>query len=111
MSQSFHSAVSSLLCVEDSGSVFSEEVDSVRNEFLGDEVGDNWFLMDHQQILWESLTGLPVHMEDCLVSMIRRESEHMPAGDYLNRLRSGNLDVEARVQALDWIFKVRSFDS
>ncbi|XP_019152313.1 PREDICTED: cyclin-D2-1-like isoform X2 [Ipomoea nil] len=105
MAQSSHSAVLSLLCTEDSGSIFCDEVDGVGNEFLEDGFWDKWIHKNHRNDLWESLTCLPVHSEECLVSMIHRESEHLPARDYLTRLRSGDLIIEARVQALDWIFK------
>nr|GMC48248.1 cyclin-D4-1-like isoform X1 [Ipomoea batatas] len=108
MAESSHSAVSSLLCTEDSGSIFCDEVDCVGSEFLGDEFGEKWFPKNHRINLWESLTGLPVYSEECLVSMIHMESEHLPASDYLTRLRTGDLVIEARVQALDWIFKAHA---
>ncbi|XP_019152311.1 PREDICTED: cyclin-D4-1-like isoform X1 [Ipomoea nil] len=108
MAQSSHSAVLSLLCTEDSGSIFCDEVDGVGNEFLEDGFWDKWIHKNHRNDLWESLTCLPVHSEECLVSMIHRESEHLPARDYLTRLRSGDLIIEARVQALDWIFKAHA---
>ncbi|KAM1620471.1 hypothetical protein ACFXTN_017445 [Malus domestica] len=40
--------------------------------------------------------------------MVKRESEHLPTHDYLRRLRSGELDLSTRREALDWIWKAHS---
>ena len=38
--------------------------------------------------------------------MVEKENQHMPHPDYLNRLRRGDLEVGARTEAVDWIWKV-----
>ncbi|KAL8038391.1 hypothetical protein ABFX02_11G103400 [Erythranthe guttata] len=37
--------------------------------------------------------------------MLERENDHLPRGDYLSRLRSGELDLGLRRDALDWMIK------
>lgn len=54
----------------------------------------------------EPLIPLPFLSEECVGWMIEREREHLPRNDYLMRLRSGELDLSLRREALDWMFKV-----
>lgn len=57
----------------------------------------------------EPLIPLPFLSEDCVSWMLERERQHLPRGDYLSRLRSGELDLSLRREALDWMFKVIFF--
>jgi cyclin D1/2/4 len=41
--------------------------------------------------------------------MVEKECQHLPSGDYLKRLRNGDLGLGARKEAVDWIAKVGSF--
>ncbi|KAG5541845.1 hypothetical protein RHGRI_021628 [Rhododendron griersonianum] len=101
-----------LLCGEDNIGIFSDE--------FGD--GD---LVDEIEPIWnqghhftnnqkgncdgeESLTWLPMQSDECLDSLLKRESDHLPKSDYLNRLRNGDLDLVARREAVDWIGKVHA---
>ncbi|KAI9108014.1 hypothetical protein K1719_020887 [Acacia pycnantha] len=43
--------------------------------------------------------------------MALNERDYLPAGDYLNKLRTGVLDSGARKEAIDWIEKVGSRSS
>lgn len=52
--------------------------------------------------------GFPPQTEERVGEMVEREREHLPRGDYLKRLRSGNLDLSVRKEALDWIWKAHS---
>ncbi|XP_052188569.1 cyclin-D4-2-like [Diospyros lotus] len=107
MAPSFDCAVSSLLCAED---IFCDEVD-----FGAVEEGfePSWNQMENNQnqnfdgeeLL---LRGLPMQSDECLALMVKRESEHLPASDYLNRLRTGALDLGARREAIEWIGKVHA---
>lgn len=54
----------------------------------------------------ESPEALPCLTDECIAFMVKRESEHLPRYDYLQRLRNRELDVELRKEALDSIFKV-----
>lgn len=47
--------------------------------------------------------------EETIREMIHKERQHSPRDDYLERLRSGDLDLNVRNQALDWIRKVHHF--
>lgn len=53
----------------------------------------------------------PSEEEENIREMIDRERQHSPRDDYLERLRSGDLDFNVRNQALDSILKVRPFSS
>ncbi|CAN4122366.1 unnamed protein product [Withania somnifera] len=109
-------AVSSLLCAEDNSSIFCNEDDDVGFGFVEDVVEDRWYPRIHRNVqenrrLFDGevfLTGVPLQSDECLVLMIGKEYEHMPAGDYLERLRNGDLDIGARDEILDWIAKVHS---
>ncbi|KAJ6730293.1 CYCLINS [Salix viminalis] len=46
--------------------------------------------------------------DECLVLMVEKECQHLPSGDYLKRLRNGDLDMGARKEAVDWIAKVHA---
>ena len=39
---------------------------------------------------------------------VATEAEHMPREDYAERLRAGGVDLRVRMDAVDWIWKVRS---
>ncbi|GER49769.1 cyclin d [Striga asiatica] len=47
----------------------------------------------------------PCPSVDYIGWMVERESAHMPRDDYLKRLRTGDLDMGLRRQALDWMIK------
>ncbi|KAL8476259.1 hypothetical protein ACS0TY_028795 [Phlomoides rotata] len=49
--------------------------------------------------------AFPCFSDECIAFMVERESVHLPRDDYLHRLRTGELDVQLRKEALDWIFK------
>ncbi|GAU49979.1 hypothetical protein TSUD_238020 [Trifolium subterraneum] len=41
--------------------------------------------------------------------MVDKEKDHLPRDDYLMRLRSGDLDLSVRREALDWIWKAHAY--
>ncbi|XP_051117383.1 cyclin-D4-2-like [Andrographis paniculata] len=53
----------------------------------------------------------PCLSEESVAWMVERENLHLPRNDYLKRLRSGDLDLSFRREALDWIFKASSHHS
>lgn len=117
MAPSMDCAVSSLLCAEDNSSIFCNEDDDVGFGFVEEVVvEDIWYPRIHRngqenRKLFngeEFYTGVPLQSDECLVLMIGKECEHMPAVDYLERLRNGDLDIGARDEILDWIAKVHS---
>ncbi|XP_058224987.1 cyclin-D4-1-like [Rhododendron vialii] len=101
-----------LLCGEDNIGIFSDEFgygDSV------EEIEPIWnqghHLTNNQKGNCdgeEPLTWLPMQSDECLDSLLKRESDHLPKSDYLNRLRNGDLDLVARREAVDWIGKVHA---
>lgn len=44
--------------------------------------------------------------DEVLCLLFERENELLTRGDFLQRLRSGDLDLSVRKEALDWIYKV-----
>lgn len=121
MAPSFDCAVSSLLCAEDN-SIFGddEELGSALLDDSDETLSDHHRnhrsqYIDHHNhhknrnfVVGESAMAiLPLLQSDeVLASMAERESHHLPASDYLKRLVNGDLDLVARNQAVDWIFKV-----
>lgn len=54
----------------------------------------------------EVLIDLPKISEESFSFMVKREIDFLPKDDYLKRLRSGDLDLSVRREAIDWIWKV-----
>ncbi|KAG6401167.1 hypothetical protein SASPL_138013 [Salvia splendens] len=81
------------LCFDDSDSVetFNHEIHHQTNG--GKAEGRSEFI------------PLPFLTEECIGWMVEREREHLPRNDYLVRLRSGELDLTLRREALDWMLK------
>ncbi|KAK1263618.1 Cyclin-D4-1 [Acorus gramineus] len=102
MSPSYDSASSILLCSEDNSSMmgFDEDADGAVEESLFN--GKLCFYGD-------PMTGLfPKPTEESLGLLLGNECEHRPREDYLERLRSGSLDLSVRREAVDWILKVHA---
>lgn len=102
-------AMSSLLCPEDNNSIMGFDDDAgVVNEVGGGGEGEDlclgWF--------WEEvLARAPLLSDECVGLLVEREVEHLAMDGYVERLRSGVLDLSARRDAVDWIVKVRSSTS
>ncbi|KAG6774124.1 hypothetical protein POTOM_021473 [Populus tomentosa] len=105
MAPSFDCTVSSLLCAEDNNSIFDDNdcYDATVEEFEA-----TWHHGNHQIQNQNSGWWLPMQSEECLVLMVEKECQHLPSGDYLKRLRNGDLDLGGRKEAVDWIAKVHS---
>ncbi|KAG6644414.1 cyclin-D3-1-like [Carya illinoinensis] len=106
MAPSFDSAVSSLLCSEDN-SFFDD------NDYgAAEECEATWRHRNNrnhnQDRGFVDRDGLPLQSDEYLASMLEKECQHLPAADYLKRLRSGDLDLGARRRTVDWIFKVHA---
>ena len=110
MAPSFDCAVSSLLCAEDN-SIFYD------NDYFGggaevEEFGTTWnhrcYRNWNQNRVFNGVDedGLPLQSEESVASMVEKERKHLPNANYLKRLQSGDLDLEARKEAVDWIEKV-----
>ena len=106
MAPSFDCTVSSLLCAEDNNSIVD---DNDRYDATVEEFEATWHNGNHQIQNQNCGWWLPIQSEECLVLMVEKECQHLPSGDYLKRLRNGDLDLGARKEAVDWIAKVGSF--
>ncbi|XP_057503763.1 cyclin-D4-2-like [Actinidia eriantha] len=113
MVPSFDYTVPSLLCCEDNNSIFCDEVDfgvwGEKFEPISHHLNHQSNNQNQRFDSEEALNGLPIQSDELLSSMVERECEHMPASDYLKRLRNGDLDLEARREAIDWIDKVHAY--
>ncbi|KAG8632848.1 hypothetical protein MANES_18G061100v8 [Manihot esculenta] len=111
MAPSFECAVSSLLCAEDNNMVFDDN-DCYRAVVELFEA--TWHHKNHQIYCKDrAFVGggdgeLPMQSKECLALMVEKECQHLPNVDYLKRLRRGDLDLEARKEAIDWIGKVHA---
>ncbi|KAF5943331.1 hypothetical protein HYC85_017408 [Camellia sinensis] len=99
----FDYAISNLLCTE-TDSLFFDNLDSMTTD---DQIHQTYnqklgFNDDRS----EPLIDLPLQTEESFYSMVEREREHLPKNDYLKRLRSGDLNLDLRREALDWIWKL-----
>nr|QYW07124.1 cyclin D2-1 [Dimocarpus longan] len=107
MAPSFDSAVSSLLCAEDNNSIF----DDINNGAAVEESEATWHHRRHgtrnQNRSFDGGDRLPsLQSDECLALLLEKECQHLPNSDYLKRLQSGDFDLVARKEAIDWIAKV-----
>ncbi|XP_020206373.1 cyclin-D4-1 [Cajanus cajan] len=91
--------VSSLLCAEDD-SVFDESHNGVG------VYEDTWRPRRHH---FDETDELPLLSDDCFALMVEKECQHWPGVGYLNKLHTGDFDFGSRMEAIDWIQKVRSY--
>ncbi|KDP29748.1 hypothetical protein JCGZ_18683 [Jatropha curcas] len=101
-----------LLCGENVNTCFNDDLDCNATDEFGNSV--SWQNHNHSQEHCmdndpcKSLMGFVIDNDDTVKDMIRREKELLPRDDYLKRLRSGDLDLSVRREALDWILKARA---
>lgn len=132
MAMSYEYAETSLLCAEEDKSIFDDvdtdvdvdvHVDDVDLEIcnwqqhrdepnlnLSSQIQDHKFLSSLSRDFgfgFEQMQ-LQIRSEECLTSIFDKETQHLPNLGYLKRLRSGDLDLGARKQAIHWIEKVQS---
>ncbi|KAJ0981437.1 hypothetical protein J5N97_009692 [Dioscorea zingiberensis] len=107
MGFSYDCAASILLCAEDNNSVlgFEDEVEDIE---AGAEVEKFGLLEKRYDFYGDFLKVLPIQSDECLELLMEKELEHLPRGDYAERLLNGDLDLEIRRNAINWISKVRA---
>lgn len=114
MAPSFDYAVSSLLCGEDNSIFDDNDYGVVVEEFEA-----TWHYLGHRSRNQDrgfggggggggGNDGVPLQSDECLALMVEKECQYLPGGDYLKKLLSGDLDLGARKQAVDWIGKVHA---
>ncbi|XP_008802301.2 cyclin-D4-1-like [Phoenix dactylifera] len=104
MSPSDDCMSSILLCAEDNSSIlgFDDDEEDVR------VTGPGWVTQKRSDFYGDSLMIFPLQSDEFLARLVEIESEHLPRGDYAERLRSGALDLSIRKEAVDWILKVHA---
>ncbi|KAL5078993.1 hypothetical protein RYX36_007414 [Vicia faba] len=111
MAESFDSATSNLLCSENNRTCFDEDVECI-GVVDGSGISTSW---DHMMNLnldnvgSDSFVCFVAQSEEIVRVMVDKEIEHLPREDYLMRLRSGDLDLSVRREALDWIWKAHAY--
>ncbi|AES98215.1 putative cyclin [Medicago truncatula] len=89
---------SCLLCTEDS-SILDE------ND-LGGSMEDETEQFDEPiEYVPPPLLPPPLLSEENLKVLIEKECHHLPASDYVNRLKNGELDLQGRMESIDWMEK------
>ncbi|CAK9147097.1 unnamed protein product [Ilex paraguariensis] len=102
---SFVSEASNLLCTESENLCF-DDLDSVATDNQTHQT--NYQNLDFTNARSDPLIVLPSLSEESFGLMVEREKEHLPKDDYLKRLRSGELDLSVRREALEWILKAHA---
>ncbi|KAL5165767.1 Cyclin-D4-1 [Glycine soja] len=112
MEGSIDPATSTLLCLENNDTCFDEFDCNVADESLS---WDHKHLNFNNQCLIKDNYGsehfwdFSVQSDETVMSLVGRESEHLPHVGYLKRLLSGDLDLSVRNEALDWIWKAHAY--
>ncbi|OIV93042.1 hypothetical protein TanjilG_20704 [Lupinus angustifolius] len=99
-------ATSSLLCCEDNSTCFDDD-DLEFNDVVGSRILPFWAHTNLNS--FNQCPSFVLQSEETVRVMIEREREHLPRDDYLNRLRSGDLDMSVRREAIDWICKGHAY--
>ncbi|CAI9753197.1 unnamed protein product [Fraxinus pennsylvanica] len=109
-SNSYERTASDLLCNEETKNLCFDD-DDLADPFndvscqTNDNKGMSFFNGGPDS---ESLVHFPCVSEESIGLMVEREMDHMPRDDYLNRLRTGDLDMSVRREAIDWMCKAHA---
>ncbi|MBA0590682.1 hypothetical protein Gorai_019378 [Gossypium raimondii] len=121
MAENLDCSASNLLCTENTSSRFDGDRDfNAINEFgfspdchhhLKNQIFNqrHRFLINNKSTSLMGSSGFAIQSDDRIKEMIEKEIEHSPRDDYLKRLRSGDLDLSVRKEALDWIWKTCAY--
>lgn len=121
MAENLDCSTSNLLCSENTSSCFDGDLDfNAMNEFGASpachQLFKNQILNQNDPFLINNrstslIPGFALQSDDVIKEMVEKEMEHLPRDDYLERLRSGDLGLSARREAIEWIWKVCLFCS
>ncbi|XP_072972861.1 cyclin-D3-1-like [Typha angustifolia] len=106
MAPSYDCAASILLCSEDNSSILGFEDDEIGAHGEVDGQGNSWVLGERRGFYGDFFLDFPLQSDECLALLVEREIQHLPRGDYAERLVTGGLDLSIRRDAVDWICKV-----
>ncbi|THU70316.1 hypothetical protein C4D60_Mb08t23710 [Musa balbisiana] len=104
MDPSYDSASSILLCAEDDSSIMGFGGDEEEGGHGFDRVPEAKSL----DFYGDLLVDFPLLSDECIGSLVEKETEHMPRDDYAERLLSGAVYLSIRRDAIDWIWKVHA---
>ncbi|KAL4354585.1 hypothetical protein GQ457_06G035030 [Hibiscus cannabinus] len=117
MAENLGCSSSNLLCLEDGDLGFSA-VDEFGVSPAGHQRLKNQtfnqndpFLINTRSTSLMGCLGFALQSDDVIKEMVEKEMMHLPRDDYLNRLRSGDLDLSARREAIEWISKASAYFS
>ncbi|GMN33948.1 hypothetical protein TIFTF001_004436 [Ficus carica] len=98
-----------LLCEENTDTCFDDEFGLLSSpSFFQQKKNQQQQQQQTNDNRSECLMSLPLQSEDRVRTMVEKESEHFPREDYLHRLRTEDLNLSIRREALDWIWKAHS---
>ncbi|GMI68703.1 hypothetical protein HRI_000539600 [Hibiscus trionum] len=118
MEENLYSSASNLLCSETTSSCFDDGLDftelgvslacdhHLKNQVFNQQ--DPFFINNGSTSLM-GCSGFAIQSDDRIKEMVEKEVEHLPEDDYLKRLRSGDLNLSVRREALDWILKASAY--
>ncbi|XVF17332.1 hypothetical protein REPUB_Repub10bG0111600 [Reevesia pubescens] len=121
MAENLDCSASNLLCSENTSSCFDGDRDfNATNEFGVSPASHNYlknqifnqqdpFFINNRSSSLMGASGFAIQSDDRIKEMVEREMEHLPMDDYLKRLRSGDLDLSVRREALEWIWKACAY--
>lgn len=84
----------------------TENTNSCFDEFDNCDATNYEFGSQNPSVDCETLMGSALESEERVRALVEKEIEHLPRNDYLKRMRSGDLDLKFRREAVDWIWKV-----
>ncbi|CAL0311863.1 unnamed protein product [Lupinus luteus] len=105
MAASLDPDTSNLLCSEDNSTCFDDALEC--NDVAGFDISPFWAHTNLNSV--NQCPSFVFQSEETVRVMIEREREHLPRDDYLKRLRSGDLDIIVRREAIDWICKSHAY--
>lgn len=100
---------SSLLCTEANSPCFNYLESPAKDEAAQDSNGDKGVIFGG--VRSEPLIEVPSLSEESFCFLVERETEYLPKEDYLERLRSRDLEMSLRTEAIEWIQKVSSLNA
>jgi len=109
MADIFDSESSTLLCEESNDLCFDDlgndggVIDDDVDDLDGAQKGGNQYFSGNRS---DPLIHLLALSDEAFASMVEKETEYLPDDYYLSRFRCGELDLGARKEAFDWIWKV-----
>ncbi|KAI9125056.1 hypothetical protein K1719_003672 [Acacia pycnantha] len=110
MADNVDPVTSNLRCLENSNTCFDNSECNTGDEF-GISFNQQNVNGRHHCPPWDSHGSgcFPIQSDERVRLMVVREKEHLPRNDYLKRLRSGDLELSVRKEALDWILKAHAY--